>query len=366
MRYQDVRLSKHFVLMDFMHMRDVYTSRLPLPLETSMSVENLNCGREMCVELLEPMIDQFGPSSVCAGFTPQAIVERNGWLWPQPHRWTEELGAAADLIFHDWVNREWAPIYLCERVDKDQRLQWDRLITYCGSECMCIAFRGKRNRKALYENVRIPGQKYQFKSYGTYPGPRSKRLTLPLPRRPDWRAAPGELISYSTGPRPHHQRVGLYFTVLDFCRSEVGLREGIPYVLPWYGPENPQMDYCRMFASVLDPLVARFGQISVVKGLLAKSIAATDPVGSLHRWIEGVQQIEFLLPQGTDENEVTNLLAARNEVVLLEFEDHPSQTSLVRMQIAPFQPAPWAHHAEPEPEVVTRPMTRRSVQPVAK
>lgn len=104
--YQNTRLSKQWLLMDFMHDPAVYEAYKPLPFANVVTEEVVDQGTQLCMELIEPMMAEWGVASVSAGYRPHRFGASG------PHRWNDEVGAAADFIFHDWVNRERSPIEL--------------------------------------------------------------------------------------------------------------------------------------------------------------------------------------------------------------------------------------------------------------
>lgn len=353
-RYQDIRLSKHFIMLDFMQDRDLYSKGVPTPVERTVSDETVEQGMALCENLLEPMIELYGPCSLAAGFCKSEAGHHS----TTPHVWQPSRGAACDAAFHDWVNLDRAPIKMLEDMVK-RGMPFERMITYAGSEYMCLAWKNKP-RFALYENMRIPGQiKPAFITHTRSMG-RYDSLPDAIADKPDWRRGPNEVIFHTRRSlRPQHVRLGRYFSLLDFCRSEEGLRMGIPWVLPIEASQ--QAWYGRMFAEVLDPVVARVGRVSVTQGVMTKQLIhqlghdATAP----YHWVKGNASLKFVLPQHVTFEEVSDLFTGNENVVLDELfaDEHPSDAVEVSLTIRPFTPKtiysggyPYAYYSGEVPD----------------
>ena len=63
--WERTRLSKHFILLDFLADRAVYRSRRPLPFDRIWKAEHEALARGLCNELLEPLMrdGRIGPVS---------------------------------------------------------------------------------------------------------------------------------------------------------------------------------------------------------------------------------------------------------------------------------------------------------------
>ena len=132
--------------------------------------------------------------------------------------------------------------------------------------------------------------------------------------------------------RAHHVRVGRYFNLLDFCRSGRAVEEGIDLVPK--NAENCERTYCpipeeaaaRSFAAALDPLVEKFGRVSVVRGMETAEFA-TDENAELHRWERvGPWRLVFVLPQGVDPQRARALLSSRPHVRDVASSRHASNS----------------------------------------
>ena len=269
MSFESHRISKDYVLLDFLFDHDVYRYGQPLDFQRLFTDGNLQTGQKFVDCLLQPLTDKCGPTSIAGAFWPAKVRTWSGHYRSSPHQWNEQFGAAADVVFHDHVNRDEAPIKLCHEIDRSNQ-DFDRIITYAGSEFICFCYRESKNRTALYENVRVPGEKAQYVQHGQSPSARRRRRDLLPAARPDWRRAEDEGIGKSGNRlRAHHIRVGRYLVLLDFCRSVEGLRRGIRTVprVTLGNWNTPEVKVARRFADDLDPLVDKHGRVRVLRGM---------------------------------------------------------------------------------------------------
>ena len=220
--FETQRMSKDYVLLDFLFDHAVYTWGHQIDFRNEFTEENMEEGRRFVENLLQPLTNKYGPTSIADGFWPEKI--RGGHYSASPHRWNGKYGAAVDVVFHDHVNCEKAPIALCHDIDRSSQV-FHRMITYAGSEFICLCYRTAGNRDKILEYVRIPGEEAERKNHGMA---RAKRRQQQTPdARLDWRRSEGEGVGKrGKRLRAHHIRVGRYFVLLDFCRSVVGLRKG--------------------------------------------------------------------------------------------------------------------------------------------
>lgn len=326
LRFQDVRLSKHFVLLDLMHDRSLYRSGTPLS-TANINADQIAGGEALCRQLLEPLVERFGPCSLSAGWCPSSA----GHYRYTPHVWTRRI-AACDAAFHDWVNLDRAPIKLVEQICKSG-IPFERIITYAGSEFMCLAWSADP-RHATYENVRVNGGQRQFishaRNYAQY-----ARHPKVFEDRPNWRQEPSRLRSRAR-IRPQHVRLGRYFNFLDLTRCEAAMRRGVPWVPTAY--TSAQLSYGRMFAEILDPVVHRFGRVSVVQGMAPACILSELKEGQLFRWADGPAAIQVLLPCGADADEAERQLLEDEHVQDFRTEPHASGACQLTIRIDPFVP----------------------------
>ena len=171
--FETQRMSKDYVLLDFLFDYNVYKSERKVDFEKVFSDENMVEDQKFVDELLQPLTDRYGPTSIADAFWPEHFG-KSGHYHRSPHRWNKEYGTAADVVFHDHVNRDEAPFELCHEIDRSSQA-FDRAITYAGSEFICLGYRESRNRGALYENVRVPGQVARLVNHGYRPSKRPRR-----------------------------------------------------------------------------------------------------------------------------------------------------------------------------------------------
>lgn len=217
---QDIRLSEHFLLSDFMGCDSVYRkgyANVFIDPDGTKIAE----GMFLCDTVLEPILWEYGPVSVTYGYiSPELskrIVTYQDPNKPSYHRW--DKGAAADIIVHDWVARL-PPIMLAHEID--QRLAYSRMITYSESEGICVASQLSEHtpRKAFYENryLGVPGAKPEYIRKPVSPIARKKEAES-LVLAHDWRGA--GYPTYHGGGRKqlHHRRVGEFSMLTDFLYS---------------------------------------------------------------------------------------------------------------------------------------------------
>ena len=80
--WETTRLSKHFILLDFLADRAVYRRSVPLPFDEVWNDGHCALAKGLCNKLLEPLIAAYGPFSVADAFWPRKVADR----WPHDHR----------------------------------------------------------------------------------------------------------------------------------------------------------------------------------------------------------------------------------------------------------------------------------------
>jgi hypothetical protein len=279
---------------------------------------------------------KLGPCSVAAGLCPSPAY-RSGHPPDSPHFWSGQKGAAADVVFHNWVNEGKAPIGIVE-ILHSERIAFDRVISYAGSEFLCLTYKHSKttnpmdHRCAVIENIRIAGADHRRTNWSSNPGTFFERCGS-MPKRPDWRRHESELPSNSKVLRPHHLRTGRYFTLLDFCRSPHAYESGKWVTLP---NQKVQVEYARMASEILDPLVEALGRVSVVRGLMPEHVARKEDDPSLWTWHVGAAAVEFLSPQDTDPAVVARTLTHPMIASVTNTSSPTGQVTRVRFQ--PFEP----------------------------
>ena len=339
--FETQRMSKDYVLLDFLFDYSVYKSEYKVDFEKVFSNENMVEGQKFVDGLLQPLTDRYGPTSIADAFWPE-LFGKSGHYHSSPHRWNKKYGAAADVVFHDHVNRDEAPIKLCHEIDRSSQV-FDRVITYAGSEFICLCYRKSRNRGALYENVRVPGQVARLVNHGYRSSKRHRRQHKPLTERADWRRAEGEGIGKSGKRlRAHHIRVGRYFVLLDFCRSVDGLRRGIRTVPPitlskWNFPE---VETARRFAEVLDPVVEQHGRVTALRGREPAGMS-DDADAAKHRWVDShasAHRLVFLVNREVEIESLSGDILDDERVISLSVGEHDRSSLEVALEISHFNP----------------------------
>lgn len=273
------RMSPHFLLIDFMQDRTTMTLGRPLVLDPQdlypdLTFDGLNQLAHLCHSVLEPMLTRFGPCSVACGFRANPVYGAPP-MRDSPHRYNNIRGAAADVVFHDWVRptldfpygRD--PVGMLNHV---QDLPISRWISYAGTEFTCVASLVGSRRRSVSLNIRRgPFRKPWFQ---TIPLPDAQRYDQHgWPMVEKWRRRRAEPIFHTRRTlRPQHIRVGRYFTLLDFSHSPDALLAGVHSALPLSAFQ--QITSARQAAFLLDPLVQRLGRLTVVRGVEPMSIAA--------------------------------------------------------------------------------------------
>lgn len=175
------RLSEHFLLSDFLGNHSVYSKGYAnaMPFDRAMGKRMQNA-EALCEEILEPILEGWGPFSVSYGYISpdlsREIVKYQDPDKPSHHRW--DLGAAADVCVHDWVNNDGdeasgSPIALAHAIHRSGK-PYSRMITYSESPYICLAASAQEiadqdPRWAFYENryTGKPKIKPDYRQYAT-------------------------------------------------------------------------------------------------------------------------------------------------------------------------------------------------------
>ena len=274
--WETTRLSKHFILLDFLADHAVYRSGRRLPFCEIWNDEHEALARGLCNDLLEPLMmdERFGPISIAGAFWPSVFKDGHHKEGGPKHRWTGGE-ATVDIALYRLVEEGRREQDLREAVLSTTTIDGcrDRVISYSDTEFVCVTFK--------------PEDPEMQRRHGT-------RKNL----------------------RAHHVRVGRYFNLLDFCRNGRAVEEGKDLV-----PKNaesrergyrpiPEETAARSFAAALDPLVEELGRVSVVRGMETADFA-DDANAKLHRWnSNGPWRLVFVLPQRANHERARDLLTS--------------------------------------------------------
>ena len=315
--WETTRLSKHFILLDFLADHEVYRQphqrlgdRKPLRFDQVWNEEHDALARGLCSELLEPLMTdkRFGPVSVADAFWPESIFPSksghrgSGSKSSGPkHRWTGGE-ATVDIALYRLVDESRRGGDLRKAVLTTSSIDGcrDRVMSYPNTEFVCVTF--KRNGA---------------KKCGSHYAGKTQNL------------------------RAHHVRVGRYFNLLDFCRNGRAVEEGRDLV-PKGAENNDGRDYdpvpeeaaARSFAAALDPMVEQVGRISVVRGIETAGFSDDEHAKS-HLWDQdGPWRLVFVLPQGANPERVYDLLTKYPHVQDVKASRHASGSYAVALVVS--------------------------------
>lgn len=327
------RISKHFVLSDFLGNNSVYTRGHANPFvfdkESGAKLENLHA---LCHEALEPLLTHFGPLSISYGYIcpdlSRRIVKYQDPDKPSHHRF--DLGAACDFISHNWVEGDFktivdlyapksamaSPIALAHAIDYLE-IPYSRLITYSESPYICLAVSARevvadQPRKAFYEN-RYQGKAKEKPEYLQYSTLAAKTKALRMLQEQglerDWRGA-GYPTYHGGGTRQlHHTRVSKHSMLSDFlfdlqsisngaknvpamnldAVQDAFAAAGIVYDFMLDTMENPRLSIVAGYVSHLNPY---FDAGNDWRGNeIAFSIAANDGTYTGFEWGQQVEKL---------------------------------------------------------------------------
>ena len=306
--WETTRLSKHFILLDFLADHAVYRGCKPLAFEKIWNDDERDAlAKGLCNDLLEPLMrdKRIGPISVADAFWPSVFKSGHHQIkasCPNKHRWAGGE-ATVDIALYRLVDDGKRGRDLKKAVTSIEAIDdcLGRVISYPQTEFVCVTFNpesAKMDRKNS--------------SHGT-----RKKQNL----------------------RAHHLRVGRNFNLLDFCRNGRAVEEGIDLVTE--NAENDRRTYypipeetaARSFAAALDPLVDEFGRVSVVRGMETPELAA-DEYTELHRWDrDGPWRLVFVLPQGVDPQKACALLSCCPHVRDVEVSRHASESFALALEV---------------------------------
>lgn len=317
-----VWLSQHFRLSDFLGNHSVYAKGYANQYEGE--VAHQANAEALCVSGLEELLATYGPISIAYGYINPAFSRRTITYQdpnkPSHHRW--DLGAAADVCVHSWVdgrhthdslpianlfmdwNTHTSPTALAHAIDQ-AGIPYSRLITYSESPFLCLAISATEcdsgdPRRAFYEN-RFEGTARAKPEYRQLSNERARERAFTqlyeqgLPA--DWRGN-GFPSYHGGGIRQYqHTKVSKYTTALDWLFNLKSISEGhknAPVLT-----SDPVLDSFAAAGMVYDHILDHLGlkRLSILGGFLSRTHPDFDPDAdwSKARWIT----LELGAPQGS-------------------------------------------------------------------
>lgn len=284
------RVSPNFVLSDFLGNHSVYTKGYPNPFDHGADkLENL---KALCYEGLEPLLEAFGPISIAYSYiSPEVsakVVKYQDPAKPSHHRF--DLGAAADLCFHKWVegssnhfedlyipdSAAGSPIAAAHGIDYLD-IPYSRLITYSESPYICLAVSAReivadQPRKAFYENryQGIPKAKPEYLQYCTESArTRAFRMLQEQGLERDWRGAGYPTYHGGGFKQLQHTRVSKYTMLSDWLFDLKSISNGAKNV-PAMNLDSVQDSFAAagiVYDWLLDTL--KLDRLPIVKGYVS-------------------------------------------------------------------------------------------------
>lgn len=323
-----VRLSDSFLLSDFMGNNSVYTKGLRNIFD--FDDKKLAQGRYLCEALLENLLLDFGPMSISYGYiSPELsghIVKYMNPNEPSYHRW--EKGAAADILIHDILDEDFAPVHLAHAIDAGY--EYSRMITYSESPYICVATNIEEPagspRCAFYENryTGVPKAKPQYiKKPNSLEARAMEGSRLVLPH--GWIGA-GYPTYHGGGTRQvQHIRVSKYSMISDYLYDDRIVMNGGYQKVIWDEYRRQFRRAGRVYDHLIETLQVR--RISIVSGF--KSALSLNKRGS--NW-EECFDIDVIPPLGVSQADVVEAAYASD---LVEHADYSGLDDRVNIRGKP-------------------------------
>lgn len=329
---RDVWLSQHFRLSDLLGNHSVYARGFRNAVEFDEDSVHLANAQALCEHALEPILSWYGPVSVSYGYISPEFSRKTVTYQdpdkPSHHRW--DLGAAADVCVHNWVeggplaepdlaqlfmdeNTRTSPVALAHALDSDG-IPYSRLITYSESPYICLAVsavevaRGQP-RGAFYEN-RYQGRPKAKPEYLQMPSVAARRRALTALQQQglehNWRG--GGYPSYHGGGtcKYQHTRVSRYTMLLDWLFNLKSISDGVKNIAPMLS--EPFLDAVAACGIVYDSLLSyQQPRLSILSGYVCRSHPDFDPANDWKNY-ESRVSFEVGAPQGEDPSAFTEAL----------------------------------------------------------
>ena len=163
--WETTRLSKHFILLDFLADHEVYRqprrrNRQRLQFDEVWNDEHHALAKGLCNDLLEPLMmdERFGPISISDAFWPTVFKSGHDQATPSrpdKHRWVGGE-ATVDIALYRLVDVGMRDKELREAVLSLRAIDGclDRVISYPNSEFVCVTFKPEGATKRRVHGAR--------------------------------------------------------------------------------------------------------------------------------------------------------------------------------------------------------------------
>lgn len=315
--YEERRLSKHFLLSDFMGCHSVYVDgkqNILLPTHRS----KLREAEYLCETLLEPLLEEYGPLSISYGYlSPELsrqIVKYQDPDKPSYHRW--DAGAAADVCIHAIADlADASPAIFAHCSIDDHEFPYSRMITYSESPYICLATKfSEKNgepRKAFYENRYCgPGKKPLFIRKSAVPRIRHQQeQDAIVATANNWQGA--GYPTYHGGGRlqVQHRRVSSFSMLSDFLYSQSAVDKGMRLTDQDISRLMPAFETA---GQIYDDLLSALDvpRLSVAVGYQTPDVAYSRA----YQWLDGHLAIELVPPEGASMQDLVDAANAHERV----------------------------------------------------
>ncbi len=313
------RLSKHFLLSDFLGSHSVYTRGYANSFDGLRGRDidiRRNNGIALCEHALEPILEAQGPLSISYGFIRPEVSQQTVTYMdpnkPSHHRW--DLGAAADICVHNWVNgdpnnNEVASSPIALALSLADSLPFSRMITYSESPYICIAvsddeIRTGKYRRAFYENgyQGKPRAKPLYRQFSS-DTQRERRYNelQEFGLNHGWRGA-GYPTYHGGGRRQmQHVRVSKYTMISDWLFDLQSIANGAKNI-PNFRDQKLWDTFCAVgdaYDEILE--IAGVPRMSITAGFVSHTNPYFDPTND---WRSGTARFTLVPPEGMDVKEV--------------------------------------------------------------
>jgi hypothetical protein len=146
-RFSRQRLSKNFIMRDFLYLSEA-THRWVGNYPEEDHDHVLDCGRELCVRVLEPILERFGRFAITYGYSNRKHMDwglseseaKKKYRSSNPHHWNRgtfghQIYARVDIVpfcvVDGEVSRKEFGQWVMDTLDVDLLMQWEKSSAYC-------------------------------------------------------------------------------------------------------------------------------------------------------------------------------------------------------------------------------------------